>query len=173
MSGSSIPRRLRKGTDLSDEQAGTGGDVETQFVAFVREHEPRLRRAFVAAYGSHRGREATAEALAFAWEHWDRLSNVENVPGYLFRVGQSRTRNRRRELRFVLEQSTEPTYEPGLLPALKSLTPRQRTAVVLIHGFGWTLREVAELTGTKVTTIQNHLERGLTKLRRQLEGVSR
>jgi DNA-directed RNA polymerase specialized sigma24 family protein len=139
----------------------------------VREHEPRLRRAFVAAYGSHRGREATAEALAFAWEHWDRLSNVENVPGYLFRVGQSRTRNRRRELRFVLEQSTEPTYEPGLLPALKSLTPRQRTAVVLIHGFGWTLREVAELTGTKVTTIQNHLERGLTKLRRQLEGVSR
>ena len=155
-----------------DEQSGSSGDVETQFTEFVLEHEPRLRRAFVAAYGSHRGREATAEALAFAWEYWDRLSTVENVNGYLFRVGQSRTRSRRRELRFDLEQPREPTYEPGLLPALKSLTARQRTAVVLIHGFGWTLREVAELTGTKVTTTQNHLERGLAKLRRHLEGDS-
>jgi DNA-directed RNA polymerase specialized sigma24 family protein len=172
MSGSSIPRRPPRVVDPGGEHAGAADDREAQFTAFVLEHEPRLRRAFVAAYGSHRGREATAEALAFAWEHWERMSNVDNVPGYLFRVGQSRTRSRRRELSFVLEQPKEPTYEPGLLPALKSLTSRQRTAVVLIHGFGWTLREVAELTGTKVTTTQNHLERGLTKLRRQLEGDS-
>jgi len=48
-------------------------------------------RAFVAAYGGERGREATAESLAFAWEHWDRISRMDNAPGYLFRVGQSRT----------------------------------------------------------------------------------
>jgi RNA polymerase sigma factor (sigma-70 family) len=63
--------------------------------------------------------------------------------------------------------------EPALVPALKSLSARQRTAVVLVHGFGWTIREVAELTGTKVTTVQNHLERGLAKLRRALEGDRR
>jgi len=63
--------------------------------------------------------------------------------------------------------------EPALVPALKSLTDRQRAAVVLVHGFGWTIREVAELTGTKVTTVQNHLERGLGKLRRALEGDKR
>jgi RNA polymerase sigma factor (sigma-70 family) len=63
-------------------------------------------------------------------------------------------------------------FEPGLAPALRALTARQRSAVVLVHGFGWSMREVAELTGTKVTTVQNHLERGLAKLRRTLVGGS-
>jgi DNA-directed RNA polymerase specialized sigma24 family protein len=172
MSSSSIHRRLPKGAASPGEHAASADEIEIQFTAFVLEHEPRLRRAFVAAYGSHRGREATAEALAFAWEYWDRLSNVDNVPGYLYRVGQSRTRGRRNEPNFVLERAEEPTYEPGLVPALKTLTTRQRTAVVLVHGFGWTLREVADLTETKITTVQNHLERGLAKLRRLLEGES-
>ena len=54
----------------------------------------------------------------------------------------------------------------GAQGSIRSATNR----VVLVHGFQWTLREVAELTGTKVTTVQNHLERGLVKLRRALEG---
>jgi RNA polymerase sigma factor (sigma-70 family) len=55
---------------------------------------------------------------------------------------------------------------------LRSLSQRQRTAVVLVHGFGWTLREVAEIMGTKITTVQNHVERGLAKLRTELGGDS-
>lgn len=149
---------------------GGGGGIDAQFTAFVVEYEPRLRRAFVAAYGGSRGREATAEALAFAWEHRARLSGMHNVAGYLFRVGQSRTRRKRTVLTFAAPGGHEPVFEPGLAPALKTLTARQRTAVVLVHGFGWTLREVAELSGTKVTTVQNHLERGLTKLRQTLQG---
>jgi len=34
----------------------------------------------------------TAEALAYAWENWDRLSSMKNPVGYLYRVGQSRAR---------------------------------------------------------------------------------
>jgi DNA-directed RNA polymerase specialized sigma24 family protein len=146
------------------------GRRDEEFTAFVAEHEPRLRRAFVATYGGYRGREATAEALAYAWEHWNRLSGMQNVPGYLFRVGQSRTKDRRAALAFAPVDKGDPLFEPGLEPALKALSDRQRTAVVLVHGFEWTLREVAELTGTKVTTVQNHLERGLVKLRQALEG---
>ena len=67
--------------------AGRISGAEQEFTAFVTEHECRLRRAFVAAYGGERGREATAESLAFAWEHWDRISRMDNAPGYLFRVG--------------------------------------------------------------------------------------
>ena len=167
---SSTPRRASK---LSGPVAG---DAEVarrrneEFTAFVAEHEPRLRRAFVATYGGYRGREATAEALAYAWEHWSRLSGMRNIPGYLYRVGQSRTRDRRAAPAFAPEEKGDPEFEPGLEPALRALSDRQRTAVVLVHGFEWTLREVAELTGTKVTTVQNHLERGLAKLRHALEG---
>jgi RNA polymerase sigma factor (sigma-70 family) len=59
--------------------------------------------------------------------------------------------------------------EPGLGEALKELTEAQRTAVILVHGFGWHLREVAELTGVKVTSVHTHLDRGLKKLRAALE----
>ncbi len=42
---------------------------------------------------------------------------------------------------------------------------------MLVHGYGYTHREVSELTGIKQTSIQNHVERGLAKLR-SLMGVS-
>jgi RNA polymerase sigma factor (sigma-70 family) len=139
------------------------------FEAFVREVEPRLRRALVAAFGPEQGRDAAAEALAYAWEHWDRLSGLANLPGYLFRVGQTRGRRRRRQP--VLHEAPsagEYRFEPGLPAALATLTQRQRLAVVLVHGYGYTLREVAELTGLRRTSVQNHAERGLARLRAAL-----
>lgn len=66
-----------------------------EFRAFVLATEPRLRRALTAAYGTERGREATAEALALAWEKWPKVRAMKNPAGYLYRAGQSRTRTRR------------------------------------------------------------------------------
>jgi DNA-directed RNA polymerase specialized sigma24 family protein len=39
---------------------------------------------------------------------------------------------------------------------------------MLIHGYGWTQMEVAELLGVSKTTVQQHLERGVVKLRKSL-----
>jgi DNA-directed RNA polymerase specialized sigma24 family protein len=39
---------------------------------------------------------------------------------------------------------------------------------VLVHGYGYTLREVAEFTGLRVTTVHNHLTRGIARLRDKL-----
>ena len=51
---------------------------DDDFVGFVRETEPKLRRALIAAAGGQRGREAACEALEYAWEHWDRVKAMEN-----------------------------------------------------------------------------------------------
>ncbi len=131
----------------------------------MRDTEPRLSRAFAAAYGFEEGRDAAAEALAYAFEHWDRLRQVANLPGYLYRVGQSRTRRRRQPVLFAIPDGGDHDFEPGLPAALAALTQRQRLAVVLVHGYGYTLREVADLTGIRPTTVQNHLTRGLARLR--------
>jgi DNA-directed RNA polymerase specialized sigma24 family protein len=161
----------------SDTRAGDGARTETDasgagtgaaFEAFVREAEPRLSRALAAAYGFEDGRDATAEALAYAFEHWDRLQHIANLPGYLFRVGQTRGRSRRQRVLFAVPDYADRAFEPGLPAALASLTERQRIAVVLVHGYGYTLREVAELTGVRITTMQNHLNRGLARLRATL-----
>ena len=58
--------------------------TEGAVAAFVREVEPRLRQALVATYGPVDGREATVDALSWAWEHWDRLRDVRNPGGYLY-----------------------------------------------------------------------------------------
>jgi len=139
------------------------------FEAFFEEVEPQLRRAHFAVFGLERGPEATAEAFAWAWETWPRARELESPVGYLFRVGQSRTRQRRFRPVFTPELVDDPLIEPKLGSALAELSESQRAAVVLVHGFGWTLREVAELREVQVTSIQTHLERGLRRLRAALE----
>jgi len=144
--------------------------ASADFEAFFAEAEPRLRRAFVAAFGGDVGRDAAAEALAWAWEHWDRVVGLKNPSGYLYRVGRSRIRRRRQGLMFGAEPTgTPPRVEPALIPALLALSERQRVVVVLVHGYGWSRREVAELLDLTVSTVQTHLERALARLRAALE----
>jgi DNA-directed RNA polymerase specialized sigma24 family protein len=142
---------------------------EVDFRAFVLATEPRLHRALVAALGWDRGREATAAALAYAWEHWLKVRSMANPAGYLYRVGQSSTRRRKVPVLFERPEDTDWQYEPALMRLLADLPERQRIAVVLVHGFHWTPREVSELTGLAPSTVHTHLERGLTKLRAALE----
>jgi DNA-directed RNA polymerase specialized sigma24 family protein len=140
-----------------------------RFAAFVADVEPRLRRALVAAYGPDRGREAAAEALAYAWQHWEEVSTMANAAGYLYRVGQSRTRERKRPVVFPPRPEGDAAWvEPELLGSLQELTEAQRVAVVLVHAYGWTHPEVAEMTGSSPSSVQTHLDRGLAKLRRSL-----
>ena len=146
------------------------GPADAEFREFFESTEPLLRRAMVAAHGPA-GRDAVADALTHGWEHWDRVRAMDNPAGYLYRVAQSRMRWYRRRPPSVASPPSPPdrAYEPGLGAALAELTRRQRVAVVLCHGFGLTHREVGSLLGVSPSTVQNHVERGLTKLRNRLE----
>ena len=97
-----------------------------EFAEFLRVVEPGLRQALVATYGPIDGREATIDALSWAWEHWDRLGEVANPTGYLYRVGQSATRRFvARHLPLVGKETAAdrlPDVEPGLVPALNRLS---------------------------------------------------
>jgi len=149
--------------------------VVEDFSEFARTAEPRLRQALCSRFGVETGREATAEAMAVAWEHWSRIRTFDNPVGYLFGVGRNKARDSFRRRRVVLWSTPDDTahwVEPGLPKALSLLSPNQRTVVLLLHCFEWTHSEVAALLGTSKTTIQNHAERGMTRLRREL-GVDR
>jgi DNA-directed RNA polymerase specialized sigma24 family protein len=150
-------------------KANMEGPDASDFESFFEAIEPYLRRAHFAVFGLERGPEATAEALAWAWETWPRARDLDSPIGYLFRVGQSKTRRRRFKAVFTPDVADDPLVEPKLGAALAQLSESQRAAVVLVHGFGWTLREVAQLRGVKVTSVQTHLERGLRRLRTALE----
>jgi DNA-directed RNA polymerase specialized sigma24 family protein len=144
-------------------------EAKERFRDFTSEVEPRLHGAFLAAYGHERGREATAEALAYAWEHWAEIRPMSNPVGYLYRVGQSRTRSRRTPIIFVRPDTTDVHVEPELPSALASLSERQRIAVLLVHGEGWSMREVGDFLGVSIPTVQKHVDRALKALRKSLK----
>src|SRR5580658_8288994 len=108
---------------------------EIDFRAFVTVTEPRLHRALAASLGWDRGREATADALAYAWEHWAKIRGLANPAGYLYRVGQSSVRRRKVPVLFERPADADIIYEPALMSLLADLPERQRVAVVLVHGF--------------------------------------
>jgi DNA-directed RNA polymerase specialized sigma24 family protein len=137
------------------------------FTDFVKEVEPRLRRALAVAFGIEPGAEASAEALAYAWENWERVEVMENPAGYLYQVGRSRARRRKlpRPTFPEVPRGDAPWVEPGLAGALARLTENQRTAVWLIHGFEWTLDETAQLLNISISSVRKHLARGERKLR--------
>ncbi len=140
------------------------------FTEFVGEVEPRLKRALCVRFGIERGVEATADALAYGWEHWDRIRDMGNPAGYLYQVGRSRTRPRRtpRPTFPALPAEASPWVEPGLPAALARLSESQRQPVWLVHGFEWTLDETASLLDVSISTVRKHLERGEKKLRTAL-----
>ena len=52
-----------------------------RFRAFFADTEPRLRRALVAAYGPDLGTDAAADALAWAWQHFDKVEAMGSPVG--------------------------------------------------------------------------------------------
>jgi len=149
---------------LSDE---TTTDAFTDFVSAV---EAKLRRALMGTLGVDLGREAAAEALAYGWEHWARVRDMDNPVGYLYRVGVNHGKKAR--LRRVSLPPVPivklPWVEPGLPDALARLPEKQRVAVYLVCGHVWSMSEVAGLLGVSKGTVQKHVERGMSKLRRRL-----
>ncbi len=160
------------GVKAMGSHAVTGDTSVDSFTEFVRDVEPRLRRALGATLGVDRGLDATAEALAYGWEHWSRVKDMDNPAGYLYRVGKHYgMRHRPRPIRLPRPPDTSnPWIEPALPGALDRLSERQRVAVLLIKSFQWTYGETAEMLGVSVGTVEKHVERGMGKLRRALRG---
>ena len=57
----------------------------------------------------------------------------------------------------------------SMMSKLESLSPQQRTALVLRYGHDLPVAEVAELLGVELATVKTHLVRGLARLRDLME----
>ncbi|MGB7880247.1 MAG: sigma factor-like helix-turn-helix DNA-binding protein [Ilumatobacteraceae bacterium] len=146
--------------------------TEDDIDGFVRDVEPRLRRALIGGVGTDRVDDAVGEALAYTAEHWDELRKMHNPVGYLYRVAQSKSRPRKRPALFRREPQLMPDIEPGLPDALRALPEPQRIAVWLDHGCDWTHAEIAEVLGVSPSTVATHVSRALARLRTELGVLS-
>jgi len=58
--------------------------------------------------------------------------------------------------------------QPQLVRALAALSPKQAEAIWLVHAAGMTHGEAGDAMGITATTVANHLERGMARLRDEL-----
>lgn len=91
------------------------------------------------------------------------------------RLARRARRDRTDELHDGPVASIMPGSEARLSAAqyLGRLPERQRTALLLRTGFGYSIEEIAELTQSPENTVKDRLKRARTALRRQLDGERR
>jgi len=132
----------------------------------------RLLPVLVARWGVETGSDVCADVEEYAWSHRRRLASMDNPLGYLYRVSQSKARRYTR----WSTRSTFPSRFPELahhdtsvhdvLAHLGALGDEQRICVLMVHAYGWTYDEVAEVLGVTRSVVNHHIHRGLQRLRR-------
>lgn len=170
------PDALRSVTvDSEASDVSLGGRLPADaFEAFFVDAERRLTVALVARYGAEVGRDAAVDAFAWAWENWERVRQMGNPAGYVYRVGQTAARRKKwlPGLGSVVPDAPfggHGQVDAHLGAALAALSTRQRQVTVLVHAYGFTHREAGDLLGISSSSVQNHAERGIAKLRQHME----
>ena len=123
--------------------------------------------------------DVVAEALARALVHWDRVGELPYRDGWVLRVTtnlalDASRRDARRKA--ILSTATRNDHErsaadelvvlrAALVAALVALPRRQREAIVLVHLVGLTPTEAAVSMQVSVSSVSQHVRRGLDHLR--------
>jgi RNA polymerase sigma-70 factor (ECF subfamily) len=147
-----------------------------EFFALERDH---LYGVLVLITGDrHEAEDLAQDAFATIWERWDRVGVMENPAGYLHRTAVNAFRKRLRRdqilvrlVPFLTPGSASGPADSGLMiaEALRSLTPRQRAALVLTELLGYTAAEAADMLGVRPSTIAALRHQGRAALKKKSE----
>jgi DNA-directed RNA polymerase specialized sigma24 family protein len=151
---------------------------EQRFAEFVLSSRDQLLRALRTHLSPEYALEALADAYAYCWKRWPEIETLNNKIGYTYRIAErSGTRAEMRDRKHAsdFQLSANPNAEPvwfdhyqsddTTIAILRDLPTRQRACVLLIHGYGWTYKQTAEVLDLPLTTVTNEATRGLQRLR--------
>ena len=149
------------------------------FHDFYEASRDRVGRALaVALRDADLAADAVDEAMARAYQHWDKVSTMDNPSGWVYRVALNVARSRLRRLSRRLPGSRsqadeqlarEPTViEPAVMRALSGLSVDHRAVVVGRLLLGWSEAETAAALKVRPGTVKSRLHRALAVLEPQL-----
>jgi RNA polymerase sigma-70 factor (ECF subfamily) len=152
---------------LSDKQE-TPQEVSSQerltFDEFFEAEKDRLLRVLSVITGSlAEGEDLAQEAFTRVFERWDAVGSMEDPAGYLHRTAMNLVRSQYRRAtrgfkRAVWRDPDDDVFRhvedrDVAVKALADLTPRQRAALVLTEGLGYTGEETGRLLGIRASTV--------------------
>lgn len=152
------------------------------FDEFARARMPELLRFGHVLTGSpHAAADLVQDALERTMLAWPRVERQGDPEGYVRRIMVNRNisiwrRLRREHLTDDLPDADFAVHpgdprDDALWQQVRSLPPRQRTAVVLRYCEDMSERDVAELMGCSVGTVKSQTSRGLATLRAAVESA--
>jgi RNA polymerase sigma-70 factor (ECF subfamily) len=150
------------------------------FVEFYRHKRDRIARALALTLGDgDLGADAADEALARAYQRWDRVGTFADPAGWVYRVGLNWATSvlRRRSRAPIAPVDRDPTdvaapAEPDIAAALAELPVHQRAAVVCRFYLGLTEQETAAALRIRPGTVKSRLHRALRQLETRLAHLS-
>jgi RNA polymerase sigma-70 factor (ECF subfamily) len=108
--------------------------------------------------------DISQEAFLRVWERWDRVRGLRDPAGYLHRTAMNAFRDRYRRGRLSFARTFRPLPRADALDAVEArsvaeqvlgtLAPRQRAALVLTEGLGYSADEAGEFLGIKASTVR-------------------
>lgn len=152
------------------------------FEAFFEDEKDRLLRALYLITGSAGEAEDLAqEAFTRLYERWASVSDMDDPAGYLHRTAMNLLRSQLRRAKVAVRRAAglgpdEDVFErvddrDVATRALASLTPRQRAALVLTEGLGYSGEEAGRLLGIKASTVWALTHQARASLRGTVEAT--
>jgi RNA polymerase sigma-70 factor (ECF subfamily) len=156
------------------------GASDDGFEAFLRVGYDRLVGALYLATGdAEEARDLAQEAYLRVWERWDRVRAMDDPEGYLFRTAMNLWRSRVRRAAVAARRlvrsggSVDPfpsaDDRDAVVRALRTLTPRQRMALVLTELLDYPSDEAARVMKVKPATVRALATQGRAALRDRQE----
>jgi RNA polymerase sigma factor (sigma-70 family) len=152
------------------------------FGDFVEAEGPALFRRLCLVTGNrYEAEEVLQDALLKVLERWDRVREMEDPTGYLYRTAFNTFRKRwrrtlvaaRKAIRLApnIDEFAAADDRRVVAQALSKLTPRQRAALVLTAMLGYSSEEAGQILGVRAVTVRTLTMQGREEMRRDI-GVS-
>lgn len=136
-----------------------------------------LRTAMLlVTFDRYEAEEVAQESFVRVYERWDRVGDLDDPTGYLFRVAMNVFRDRRRRaalrMRRTLSIAPRETDDLGavdthdaVIRLLRSLDPKQRAAVVLTALLDYPPEEAGRMLGIGASSVRSLTTRARAQLK--------
>lgn len=139
--------------------------IPLAFEEFFEAERGRLFRALLlVTHDSAEAEDLMQEAFVRVWERWDRVAQIEDPVGYLFRTAMNLHRSALRRALTAAKRSIRPpaggdpfdevANHDEAIRTLAILTPRQRAAVVVTELLGYSSEEAGVILGVRPGTVR-------------------
>jgi len=165
-----------------EESVVTHGSTAS-FEDFFDVERARLFGALSVMTGNrHEAEEIMQDAFLRLWERWERVSAMDEPVGFLYRTAMNLYRKRLRRAAVAMRKVANLLPSDDALAAveardqatrlLRTLTPREREALVLTAYLGYSTEEAGRLLGIKANTVRVLTARARASLKLTVEDPS-